>query len=198
MWNERYAAETYFYGTEPNDFLTSQAHRWSPGQRVLCLAEGEGRNAVWLAQQGLKVTAVDLSTVGLDKTRRLAAEKAVTVECLHADLAGFEMGTAAWDGIVAIFAHLPPEVRERVWGRIPAALRPGGVFVAESYAPGQELRPTGGPREVSWLPSAALVEAAFGASLHTEHLWSGERDVREGQGHTGLALVTQYVGRRLA
>ncbi len=198
MWNERYAGDTYFYGTEPNDFLSSQAHRWVPGQRVLCLAEGEGRNAVWLALQGLKVTAVDLSTVGLDKTRRLASAKGVEVACIHADLAEFEMGSAVWDGIVAVFAHLPPEVRERVWGRIPAALRPGGAFVAEYYAPGQEQRPTGGPREVSWLPSAAMVEQAFGATLQTEHLWSGERDVHEGQGHTGLALVTQYVGRRPA
>ena len=197
MWNERYATDSYFYGTEPNDFLASQAGLWTAGQRVLCLAEGEGRNAVWLAGRGLKVTAVDLSSVGLDKTRRLAAERGVDVECVQADLADFELGAACWDGIVAIFAHLPPEVRAQVWGCIPGALDMGGVFVAEYYAPGQETRPTGGPRDRSWLVDPPAVNAAFGA-LESVHLWSGERDVREGQGHTGLALVTQYVGRKTA
>lgn len=198
MWNERFAGDAYYYGTEPNDFLVSQAARWQPGQRVLCLAEGEGRNAVWLARRGLDVTAVDLSDVGLDKTRRLAATHGVNVATVHADLADFDLGQAAWDGIVAIFAHLPSALRARVWPRIAPALRPGGCFVAESYAPGQQLRSTGGPRDVDMLPSADTMTAAFGAVLLTEHLWSGERDVREGQGHTGLALVTQYVGRRPA
>lgn len=198
MWNERYAADAYFYGTQPNDFLVAQASRlWQPGQRILCLAEGEGRNAVWLAGQGLQVTGVDLSDVGLDKGRRLAREQGVEVSWIQADLASFEPGLDAWDGIVAIFAHLPPEVRTQVWGRVPAALRAGGCFVAEYYAPGQETRPTGGPRDRSWLVDPAALTAAF-PSLATDHLWSGERDVREGQGHTGLALVTQYVGRKAA
>lgn len=197
MWNERYAADTYFYGTQPNDFLAARATCWQPGQRVLCLGEGEGRNAVWLAGRGLEVTAVDLSTVGLDKTRRLAAQRGVEVRCVHADLADFEPGHDAWDGIVAIFAHLPADVRAKVWGRIPAALRAGGFLVVESYAPGQETRPTGGPRERSWLVDPAAIGSAFGTTLDTVHLWSGEREVLEGQGHTGPALVTQYVGRRV-
>lgn len=196
MWNERYAGDAYYYGTEPNDFLATQAHRWQPGQRVLCLAEGEGRNAVWLAQRGLDVTAVDLSDVGLDKTRRLAATRGVAVTTVQADLGDHDLGREAWDGVVAIFAHLPSALRQRVWPRIAPALRPGGWFVAESYAPGQEQRSTGGPRDVDMLPSADTMTAAFGDVLVTEHLWSGERDVREGQGHRGLALVTQYVGRR--
>ncbi len=196
MWNERFAGDAYYYGTEPNDFLAAQASRWQPGHRVLCLAEGEGRNAVWLAQRGLDVTAVDLSDVGLDKTRQLAAARGVAVNTVHADLDHFDMGREAWDGIVAIFAHMPSGLRGRVWPRIAPALRPGGWFVSESYAPGQELRVTGGPRDVDMLPSADTMTAAFSDVLVTEHLWSGERDVREGQGHRGLALVTQYVGRR--
>ncbi len=196
MWNERYAGDGYFYGTQPNDFLASQAALWTAGQRVLSLAEGEGRNAVWLAGQGLKVTAVDLSDVGLDKGRRLAAERGVTVEWVQADLAAFDLGVSVWDGIVAIFAHLPPEVQAHVWGQVPGALKPGGLFVAEYYAPGQEVRPTGGPRDVTWLASPQRLQAQFGESLQTLHLWSGERDVREGQGHTGLALVTQFVGKK--
>ena len=124
FWNERFGSEEYAYGREANEFVVAQAAR-IPRGRVLCLAEGEGRNAVFLAGLGHEVTAVDLSTEGLRKTERLAKERDVTVTTVHADLATYEPEEGAFTGIVSVWAHLPPAVRARVHGWVTRALRPG-------------------------------------------------------------------------
>ena len=110
FWDDRYRGDTYAYGTEPNDFLRAEAHRIGVGP-VLCLAEGEGRNAVFLASLGHRVTAVDFSAEGLRKAARLARDRGVEIELVEADLATFDLGEAAWSGIVSIFAHTPPAIR---------------------------------------------------------------------------------------
>ena len=112
-WDDRYQGDDYVYGTAANEFLSSQVDRLPTG-RILCLAEGEGRNAVFLAEQGFIVTAVDQSSVGLDKARRLAAERGVEIQTVVADLADFRIESGAWDGIVSIFAHMPPVPRRHV------------------------------------------------------------------------------------
>src|SRR5690554_6588810 len=116
MWNDRYNNEHYIYGTEPNRFL-AEHYSSIPKGDVLCWAEGEGRNAVFLAEQGYQVTAVDLSDVGLAKAQRLAEARGVTITCVQADLAEFVLGENRWDGIVSIFAHLPPAVRQNLHQR---------------------------------------------------------------------------------
>lgn len=136
LWDERYAADDFVYGTDPNDVVRAEAHRIAPG-RVLCLAEGEGRNAVFLASLGYDVTAVDFSTSALRKAERLARERGVTVELIEADLATFDLGTDAWTGIVSVFAHVPRDIRARVYGAVPRALVPGGVIILEAYRPEQ-------------------------------------------------------------
>ncbi|NQV72317.1 class I SAM-dependent methyltransferase, partial [bacterium] len=112
MWDDRYAADEYVYGTEPNEFLASMTAKLKLG-RALCLAEGEGRNAVHLAKAGFEVTAVDSSRVGLQKAEQLAANNEVTIETVHADLAEFEIEPEAWDSIISIFGHVPPDIRRR-------------------------------------------------------------------------------------
>jgi Cyclopropane fatty acid synthase and related methyltransferases len=188
-WDERYGGEEYVFGTEPNDFLKSVAAR-IPRGRVLCLADGEGRNGVFLAEQGCDVVSVDASAVGLEKARRLAESRGVTIETVQADLADYEIAPEAWDGVVSIFCHLPPELRRSVHQRVVAGLKPGGAFVLEAYTPDQLRYGTGGPPTADLMPTLAELRAEL-AGLAFEHAAETERAVVEGAGHTGLAAVVQ-------
>ncbi|MCG5538882.1 cyclopropane-fatty-acyl-phospholipid synthase family protein [Halorhodospira sp. 9622] len=194
MWDERYAdPDEYAYGTQPNTFFASEAWRIPDGP-VLFLAEGEGRNAVWLAERGHAVTAVDGSAVGLEKARRLAAERGVEIETVHADLASHPIEPGAWAGIVSIFGHLPPDIRREVHRRAASGLRPGGLFLLEAYTPRQLAYGTGGP------PTAEMMMdlAGLRAELPGLELLVGqeiERWVEEGRYHSGLAHVVQVVAQ---
>lgn len=194
-FDERYAGETFFYGTEPNAFLV-EALGWMPrGGAVLSLGEGEGRNAVWLAQQGYAVHAIDASAVGLAKAERLAAARgvALTTEC--ADLATVAIEPGRWDVIVSIWCHVPSDLRRRLHAEAVRGLRPGGVFVLEAYTPAQIGRGTGGPSDADLLPSATALDAQL-AGLVVLRSAERERDVQEGLGHRGLSAVVQWAGRR--
>ena len=194
MWDEKYSAEHYVYGKEPNRFLAEHAAELPPGD-VLCLAEGEGRNAVYLAGLGFSVTALDRSPVGMDKAKRLSAEKGVEIETICADLADFDLGTARWDAIVSIFGHVPPDVRHEVYGSVHEALKPGGVLLLEAYTPDQLGRGTGGPRTADLLLTADLLRAEI-PGLEFLYIEELEREVIEGTGHTGLASVVQLIARK--
>ncbi|MGE0079864.1 MAG: class I SAM-dependent methyltransferase [Thiohalomonadaceae bacterium] len=194
MWDERYATDEYVYGTEPNDFLAANVARLPRGD-VLCLAEGEGRNAVWLARQGFRVTAVDASAVGLAKAQRLAERHQVHIETVHADLAQYDLGVARWDAIVSIFCHLPPPLRARVHGAIAGALKPGGVFLLEAYTPAQLRHGTGGPP----VPDLMMTLDALRNELHRLSMQHGvelERDIHEGRFHHGRGAVVQVIASR--
>ena len=195
MWNERYSAPDYIYGTEPNDFLHEHAGTLPPGSRLLCLAEGEGRNAVFLAQQGHTVTAVDLSEVGLAKAAALATARGVQIDCIHADLADFDLGQQQWDGIISIFCHLPSAVRQPLYARLAAALRPGGVLLLESYTPRQLAFGTGGPKDADMLIDVDTLRREL-PGLQFSLLRELEREVVEGSFHTGMAAVVQAVAQR--
>lgn len=194
MWDERYSGESYVYGTAPNDFLRAMSGRIPPGA-VLCLAEGEGRNAVFLAELGHEVTAVDQSAQAMEKARRLAANRGVSVDTVTADLRDFDIEAGRWAGIVAIFMHLPPELRASVLSSAVRGLRPGGVLILEGYAPAQLLHGTGGPSvEELLIPLHRLREELAG--LHFVHIGEVEREVVEGDMHRGISAVVQVVGRR--
>jgi SAM-dependent methyltransferase len=194
-WDERYgAAEGYVFGTAPNDFLAAHAHLIPPGP-VLCLAEGEGRNAVFLAQRGHAVTAIDQSAVGLAKAQQLAAERGVTLATLVTDLAAYRIVPGAWAGIVAIFAHFPAALRQQIHAQVVAGLRPGGIFITELYSPAQLAFGTGGPKDPALLVPLAVLRAELdGLKLLIAR--ECERDVVEGTGHTGRASVVQVVALR--
>lgn len=192
FWDERYGREDYAYGTEPNAFLRDHAALIPPGP-VLCLGDGEGRNSVHLAALGHAVTAVDQSAVGLEKARRLAAGKGVSLETVRADLADFEIQPGTWAGIVNIFCHLPPELRTRIHRAAVAGLRDGGVFLLEAYPPEQLKYRTGGPSTLDLLMDPADLRREL-AGLRFELFEARLREVREGAMHSGTAAVVQVVG----
>jgi len=192
-WDERYAEPGWAFGTEPNDFLREQAAHLPAGSRVLCLAEGEGRNAVFLAGLGHRVHAVDISRVGLAKAHELARERGVTLTTEVADLAEYAIAPGAYNAIVSIFAHLPSEARERLHARIVPALPPGGVLLLEGYTPEQQRAGTGGPETSSKFFTLALLQREF-AGLEWRVARETEREVIEGRYHTGRAHVVQLVG----
>lgn len=196
-WDRRYAAPDFVFGTEPNDFLREQAGNLPARGRVLCLGEGEGRNAVFLARRGHEVVAVDQSVVGLAKASALASQHGVRLATEVADLNDYAIAPEAWDAIVLIFLHLPPELRRTVHRRASAGLKPGGVLVLESYAPAQLGRGTGGPQNAELLAGVAELLPSF-AGLECLVARELERDVVEGSGHTGAAAVVQILARRPA
>jgi SAM-dependent methyltransferase len=196
MWNERYSEPGFSYGAEPNDFLAANVERYLPPKgEVLSLAEGEGRNAVFLARRGFRVTGVDSSAVGLEKAHALAAKHGVEIESVVADLAAFDLGVERWDGIVSIWCHLPSELRARLHRSVVAALRPGGVFLLEAYTPDQLGYKTGGPSTAELLMTLAAVRNEL-AGL--EFLVAEEklRAVHEGKYHDGMSAVLQVVARK--
>jgi SAM-dependent methyltransferase len=192
FWNDRYSSAAFAYGTAPNDFLAAQAGQLPPRGKILCLAEGEGRNAVWLAERGFRVTAVDASNVGLKKAQRLAAERGVTIATVCADLADFDIAAYAWDGIVSIFCHLPPALRATVHRACVAGLAPGGVLLLEGYTPRQLGRGTGGPQHLDMLMEPDDLRREL-IGLELVQLQELERDVVEGNCHTGRGAVVQLV-----
>lgn len=194
FWDERYRSDDFAYGREPNDLLRAEAHRIPTGP-VLCLAEGEGRNAVFLAERGHAVTAVDFSAEGLHKTERLARERGVNVTIVHADLSEFVPVVGGFAGVVAIWAHVPPEIRERMHAWVTQALRPGGVFILEAYTPDQLALGTGGPRDPELLMTLAELRAEL-APLHFEIGREVRRDIHEGAFHAGPSATVQVVALR--
>lgn len=194
-WDERYAEPEFVYGTAPNDFLAQHVGQLPAGGNVLSLAEGEGRNAVFLAQRGFRVTAVDGSAIGLEKARQLAARSGVEIETIVSDLAVFDLGVNRWDGVVSIWCHVPSAVRARLHRAAVAALRPGGVLLLESYTPKQLEHKTGGPPSADFLTTRAELERQL-SGLEFVSCEEETRDVHEGKYHNGTSAVVQLIARK--
>ncbi len=191
-WDERYREPGFVYGTAPNEYLESVVDRIPQG-KILSLAEGEGRNAVYLAGLGYDVTGVDGSAVGLRKAVELATERGRIITTVHADLSEFKIEPQQWEGVIACYCHVPSAIRiplhqAAVWG-----LKPGGVFVLEAFSKEQLSYGTGGPQSPDMLLSLdELMQELKG--LEFIHAVQRERDVREGSNHTGVASVVQILG----
>lgn len=197
MWDARYAEADYAYGTAPNDFLVERVADLTPG-RCLCLAEGQGRNAVWLAQHGFDVTAVDQSPVGLERARELATERGVEIATRAVDLADYDMGTGVWDSVVAIFAHLPPRLRRNVHARVVRALKPGGTVLLEAYTPDKYTQPGQGgppPSQKDWTMTREGLLAEF-AGLEPICAEEVVREITEGEYHRGQSAVVRFLARK--
>ena len=194
-WDERYQNGGFEFGEAPNLYLQSQAHRLRPGMRALAVGDGEGRNGVWLAGQGLEVTSVDWSGVGLAKAASLARQRGVALQTITADVAAWDWPKARFDLIAWIFVHLPPEDRARATQGALAALAPGGLLVLECFTPAQEGRRSGGPklRELLW--SRLIVEECF-AGLEVLELLEGTVLLDEGPRHQGHAEVVRALLRK--
>ena len=193
-WRACGSTAAFVYGTEPNDFLADVAPGPPPGE-TLCLADGEGRNGVYLAELGHRVTSVDLTEAGMAKAAALATERGVDLTTVVADLAEYDLGVERWDLVVSIFAHTPPPVRRRVHEALATALRPGGRLLLEAYTPDQIGRGTGGPPVPELTMDLARLDTEL-VGLEFEHRAEFVRSVVEGPGHTGDGAVVQVIARR--
>ena len=192
FWNERYTTTEYLYGTEANTFLAENAHLLHGP--VLSLSEGEGRNAVFIASRGLRVVGVDCSEVGLEKAKSLATSRGVVIETEVADLADYQPKERHFGSVVSISAHLPSSVREKLYPLIEKSLKPNGVVLLEAYSETQLKRGTGGPKDIDMLMSVEKLRKEF-PNLTPILIREIEREVSEGEGHTGIASVVQYIAR---
>ncbi|HJW81173.1 MAG TPA: methyltransferase domain-containing protein [Acidiferrobacterales bacterium] len=195
FWNSRYAEPGYAYGTEPNAFLVSQKKYLKSGGKALAVADGEGRNGVWLAQQGLDVLSVDASEVGLRKTQELAADRGVAIRTEKADLTTWQWPEQKFDVVVAIYVHFPPEVRARMHRCMFEALKPGGILILEAFTPAQLNYKSGGPPVAEMLYSADMLRIDFagGEILLIEEAIA---ELAEGKYHRGPGAVVRLVLRR--
>ncbi|KAA3615318.1 MAG: class I SAM-dependent methyltransferase [Calditrichaeota bacterium] len=196
MWDKRYNTEEYVYGKHPNRFLVRHVDRLPKG-KVLCLAEGEGRNAVYLAEQGLSVVAVDSSVVGLKKAQKLAASRDVEIKTVVADLADFTIEPESWDAIISIFCHLPAGLRKKLHKKCVAGLRPGGIFLLQAYTPDQLHYGTGGPPVIELLISLAELEQELNGLIF-EEARETVCEIKDGKLHDGQSAVVQIVAAKPA
>jgi SAM-dependent methyltransferase len=195
-WNRRFDDPTYLFGTEPNAWLRQHAGVWQAGQRILSVADGEGRNSVWLARQGLKVDAFDIADVGVAKARSLAAQHGVTVNYAVGDCDRFVWPQAVYDGVAAIFVQFAdPAMRQRLFANIKRCLKPGGILLLQGYTPKQLEYKTGGPPHVAHLYTEALLREAF-AEFELLTLREYEDELTEGSGHSGRSALIGMVARR--
>lgn len=198
FWSEKYRAtgEAYLFGTAPNHFLASQSALLVPGQRALSIADGEGRNAVWLAQQGLDVTATELSPVALARAATLAAERGVSVDFMLADALCWTYPEASFDLVIGIFIQFAaPDERRALFENMKRTLRPGGRIVLQGYTPKQRDYRTGGPSAVENLYTAALLREAF-EGCDIELLTEYENVLNEGLAHRGQSALIGMVARK--
>jgi len=193
MWNERYDSNEFAYGIEPNSFLAENAKLLTGP--VLSLAEGEGRNAVFLASLGLEVLGVDGSEVGLAKAHKLAESRGVSIRTEVADLATYAPPANSYGSVVSISAHLPSNVRRRLYLLVEQSLKPEGIILLEAYSKSQLSRNTGGPKDPDMLMTGADIEKEF-PNCEVVLCQEIEREVVEGEFHTGLASVVQFIGRK--
>jgi SAM-dependent methyltransferase len=196
FWNERYSTDAYIFGTAPNVFLASQASLIHSGMRALAIADGEGRNGVWLAEQGVQVHAIDVSPVALEKSRKLAVERGVSLDLEQADVLNWDWPEAAYDLVAAIFIQFaPPPERERIIAGIRRTLKPGGVLVLQGYTPKQVEFGTGGPPHAANMYTADILRAWFG-DWDILHLHEHESMISEGSHHHGMSALIDMVARK--
>jgi SAM-dependent methyltransferase len=196
FWNDRFRSDTYVYGTAPNRFVRAQVNRWSEDASVLELGAGEGRNAIFLAEQGRDVTALDYAEEGLRKLKQLAEARGVSVDTVQADVTTWTPDRQ-WDGVVNTFLHLPPAERPALYQTMQAALRPGGVLVAEWFRPEQITGgyDSGGPPTVEMMVTEDELRTHF-PEKGVQLLRAVETTLDEGPYHRGPAAVVRLVWKR--
>ena len=196
-WDERYGGGAFQFGEAPNRYLEELRPWFAPGMRALALGDGEGRNGVWLAQQGLIVTALDWSPVGMAKAARLAERRKVALTTVVADAAAWDYPPGGFELIAWIYLHLPPADRAAAARGTLTALAPGGLLALECFTPAQQGRRSGGPKQVELLWSRAIVEELFG-ELELLELLEGTVSLDEGPRHQGPAEIVRALLRKRA
>ena len=193
MWDQRYSATEYVFGTDPAAFLVRHADLLEPGSETLVVADGEGRNSVYLASQGLKVTAMDVSEVGVRKARQLASDRGVTLDFQVADILDWDWTPDAYDIVVAVsIQFLNPQKRSTVFHGMQRTLRPGGRLLLHGYRPEQIQYATGGPADPAHLYTETLLAETF-AEMQIDVLRSYDVTISESTGHAGMSALIDLV-----
>lgn len=192
-WQERYGAPGYLFGTEPNTFLKAQAHLLRPGQKALAVADGEGRNGVFLAEQGLDVLSLDFSSTAQEKARQLAATRGVTLRIEQADVINWAYPADSFDVAAAIFIQFAtPDERDKIFAGITRTLKKGGLLLLEGYAPKQLEYKTGGPSKIENLYTRDLLQKTFG-DFSSLDIREYDAEIHEGAGHGGMSALIDAV-----
>jgi SAM-dependent methyltransferase len=195
-WQGRYGVPEYIFGKEPNYFLADCEALLPKSGKALTVADGEGRNGVWLAEKGFDVTSVDFSEAAQTKAAALAKERGVKITLVHADVHGWTYPDAAFDLVAEIFTQFSsPAERTRKWAGMRKALKPGGLLIVQGYTPKQLQYGTGGPKEIENLYTRAMLETAFG-DFHDLSIVEEEREMHEGSAHGGMSAVIGLTARK--
>ena len=197
FWNERFDKEEFIFGKEPNEYLVDQSKRFlTPGNKVLCIADGEGRNGVWLAKQGMHVVGFDASDIALAKAKQFAKDNQVEVEYSFSDTDSFMWQTNSYDAVVGIFIQFAdPEMRARIFSQAHQALKPGGIFILQGYTPKQLEYKTGGPSLIEHLYTEEMIRE-LAEEFEILDLQCYEKELSEGARHTGISAVLGMVARK--
>lgn len=193
FWDDRYNEPGFAYGKEANDFLKSVTNQFKPNSKILCIAEGEGRNALYLAQLGHQVTALDFSLVGLTKLLEESSLQNLSMYTIHADLNEYELEKETWDVIVCIFGHFPLPVKQKVFNSIHQSLVKDGIIVMEVYSVDQLKYNTGGPQSSSLLYTKEELSSYF-SEFSNIRINKTTRHISEGKYHNGESSTIQIIG----
>jgi 2-polyprenyl-3-methyl-5-hydroxy-6-metoxy-1,4-benzoquinol methylase len=199
FWNERFNREEFIFGKEPNEYLVEQTSQYlKPNASVLCIADGEGRNGVWLAKQGMRVTGFDVSDIALVKAKQFAKDNEVNIEYSLCDTDGFDWKTNSYDAIIAIFIQFAdPEMRVRIFKQVHQALNPGGIFILQGYTPKQLEYKTGGPSLIEHLYTEQMIRE-LSHDFEILDLQCYEKELSEGARHTGMSALLGMVAKKIA
>jgi cyclopropane fatty-acyl-phospholipid synthase-like methyltransferase len=199
FWNQRFDKQEFIFGKEPNEYLVEQAsHFLKPNSSVLCIADGEGRNGVWLAKQGMRVTGFDVSDIALAKANQLAADNEVNIQYSLCDTDGFDWQANAYDAVVGIFIQFAdPEMRARIFQQVHQTLKSGGLFILQGYTPKQLEYKTGGPSLIQHLYTEEMIRE-LSSDFEILDLQCYEKELSEGARHTGMSALLGMVAKKIS
>jgi SAM-dependent methyltransferase len=197
FWNERFDKEEFIFGKEPNEYLVEKTHQYlKPNQKVLCIADGEGRNGVWLAKQGMQVIGFDASDIALAKANQFAKDNQVEVDYSFSDTDSFSWHANTYDAVIGIFIQFAdPAMRERIFQKTFETLKPGGIFILQGYTPKQLDYKTGGPSLIEHLYTEELI-SDLAKEFEIRELVSYEKELSEGPRHTGMSAILGLVAQK--
>lgn len=197
FWNERFDKAEFIFGKEPNEYLVEQTKQYlKPGNKVLCIADGEGRNGVWLAKQGMQVIGFDVSDIALAKAKKFAQENQVKIDYSLCDSDGFNWGTNTYDAVIGIFIQFAdPAMRTRIFQQTYEALKPGGIFILQGYTPKQLVYKTGGPSLIEHLYTEDIIRD-LAKDFQILDLCCYEKELSEGARHTGISALLGLVAKK--
>jgi SAM-dependent methyltransferase len=197
FWNERFDKKEFIFGKEPNEYLVEQAALYlKPNSSVLCIADGEGRNGVWLAKQGMQVTGFDVSDIALAKANQFAADNDVNIQYSLCDTDGFDWQANSYDAVIGIFIQFAdPDMRARIFKQVHQALKPGGLFILQGYTPKQLEYKTGGPSLIEHLYTEQMIRE-LSQGFEILDLQCYEKELSEGARHTGMSALLGMVAKK--